>query len=243
MQECCLIIQGQSPPGETYNTEAKGLPFFQGKAEFGELYPVPAKWCSSPTKIAERDDILISIRAPVGPTNLCPARACIGRGLAAIRPFAGMHTKYVLYALRHSMSEITVFSTGTTFGAISGDVLRNHNFPVAPSAEQVRIVSEIEKQFTRLDAAVAALKRVQANLKRYRAAVLKAACEGRLVPTEAELARREGRSYESASELFTRIVAKREGKSGELPLTRLQLSKKNDLRSIPQGWMWTNLGQ
>ena len=82
-------------------------------------------------------------------------------------------------------------------------------FPVAPIAEQERIVAEIEKQFTRLDAAVAALKRVQANLKRYRTAVLKAACEGRLVPTEAELARREGRSYEHASVLLERILVER----------------------------------
>jgi len=64
---------------------------------------------------------------------------------------------------------------------------------LAPLNEQRRIVAEIETQFTRLDASVAALKRSRANLKRYRAAVLKAACEGRLVPTEAELAREEGR--------------------------------------------------
>jgi hypothetical protein len=69
--------------------------------------------------------------------------------------------------------------------------------PVPPSAEQERIVAEIDKQFTRLDAAVAALNRAKANLKRYRATVLKAACEGRLVPTEAELARKEGRNYEA----------------------------------------------
>ena len=73
LQDFCLIIQGQSPPGNTYNANAEGLPFFQGKAEFGELYPTPAKWCSAPSKVAERDDILISIRAPVGPTNLCPS--------------------------------------------------------------------------------------------------------------------------------------------------------------------------
>ena len=72
--------------------------------------------------------------------------------------------------------------------------------PVPPLPEQRRIVAEIEKQFTRLEAGVAALRRVQANLKRYRAAVLKAACEGRLVPTEAELAKTQGRSR--ASELL-----------------------------------------
>jgi type I restriction enzyme S subunit len=93
-----------------------------------------------------------------------------------------------------------------TGGSDSGLNLTHERFrqlriPLAPFPVQQRIVAEIEKQFTRLDAAVAALKRVQANLKRHRAAVLKAACEGRLVPTEAELARKEGRSYETGDQI------------------------------------------
>ena len=78
-----------------------------------------------------------------------------------------------------------------------------------PLDEQQRIVAEIEKQFTRLEAGVASLKRVQATLKRYRASVLKAACEGRLVPTEAELARRESRPFEPATTLLARILDER----------------------------------
>ena len=98
------MIQGQSPPGSSYNTEGKGLPFFQGKAEFGELYPTAVKWCTEPSKIAQRDDILISVRAPVGPTNLCPEQACIGRGLAALRPRNGIPPRYILYALRNNVA-------------------------------------------------------------------------------------------------------------------------------------------
>jgi type I restriction enzyme S subunit len=82
--------------------------------------------------------------------------------------------------------------------------LEQQPIPLPPLPEQRQIVAEIEKQFTRLEAGVAALRRVQANLKRYRAAVLKAACEGRLVPTEAELARKERRRYESATDLIAR---------------------------------------
>ena len=81
--------------------------------------------------------------------------------------------------------------------------------PLPPLPEQHRIVAEIEKQFTRLDASVESLKRAQANLKRYRASVLKSACEGTLVPTEAELARPEGRDYEPADVLLERILAER----------------------------------
>ena len=83
--EVCKIILGQSPPSDTYNTTGTGLPFFQGKAEFTELYPIVEKWCSSPNKIAEPNDILLSVRAPVGALNIANQKCCIGRGLAAIR--------------------------------------------------------------------------------------------------------------------------------------------------------------
>jgi len=99
----------------------------------------------------------------------------------------------VLYGLRLTAQNLATLSTGSTFDSVSGAALRRHTLPVAPPAEQRGVVAEIEKQFTRLEAGVESLKRVQANLKRHRAAVLKAVIEGRLVPTEAELACRECR--------------------------------------------------
>ncbi len=178
--ESCDIVLGQSPSSDTYNTEGVGLPFYQGKAEFGDLYPTPEKWCSSPKKIAKKDDILISVRAPVGPTNLCPEKSCIGRGLAAIRP-KNMPTKYFLHYLRYIEKEWDSKATGTTFKAITGDVLRNQEIPLAPLPEQERIVNRIEELFSDLEAGVAALERVRAGLRRYKASVLKAAVSGRLV--------------------------------------------------------------
>jgi type I restriction enzyme S subunit len=184
LQEVCEIILGQSPPGDTYNTEGDGMPFFQGKAEFGDMYPSPRKWCSAPAKVAQADDILLSVRAPVGPTNLCPTESCIGRGLAAIRPLGNLPAKYVLYAIRATVAELAAKGTGSTFEAVSGADVRSHVINLAPQDQQLGIVVEIETQLSRLDAGIEALKRAQANLKRYRAAVLKAACEGRLVTTE-----------------------------------------------------------
>ena len=117
-----------------------------------------------------------------------------------------------------------------------------------PLPEQRRIVAEIEKQFTRLDASVAALRRTQANLKRYRASVLRAACSGELVPTESEQARAEGREYEPADVLLERILVerrehweaqeKRRGKYKEpaAPDT-------SDLPTLPEGWTWATLAQ
>jgi len=118
--------------------------------------------------------------------------------------------------------------------------------PVAPRGEQKRIVEEIDKQFTRLDAAVAALKRVQANLKRYRAAVLKAACEGKLVPTEAELARKEGRSYETGEQLLTRILKQRrsnKGDDGKKKCREPQVPDTTGLLELPDGWTWASPDQ
>ena len=241
-------MQGQSPPGSTYNTRGRGLPFLQGKAEFGALYPTPVKHCSTPARIAEPGDVLVSIRAPVGPTNLCEQRCCIGRGLAAIRPVGGIPSEFILYAIRDSEELLRARSTGTTFGAIRGEDLRSHSLPLPPLPEQRRIVAEIEKQFTRLDASVAALKRVQANLKRYRASVLKAACEGKLVPTEAKLARADGRDYEPADRLLSRILSERRARWEAQEKRRGKYKEPvapdtSRLTALPADWAWATVDQ
>jgi type I restriction enzyme S subunit len=180
LAETCEIVLGQSPASSTYNVDGEGLPFFQGKAEFGDLYPTVEKWCSSPKKIAEKNDILISVRAPVGPTNISKERSCIGRGLAALRPKDGIPNKFLLYYLRYIEKEWDSKATGTTFKAITGDVLRNQEIPLPPIREQERIVARLEELLTDLDAGVSALERVRAGVGRYKAAVLIAAYEGRL---------------------------------------------------------------
>jgi type I restriction enzyme S subunit len=242
--EICDVILGQSPPGTSYNMEGKGLPFFQGKAEFGDLYPKAVKWCTEPSKVAEKDDVLISVRAPVGPSNLCPEQACIGRGLAALRPRNGISSRYVLYAIRSNVRSLVEQATGSTFDAISGSQLRAHTIPLAPVKERETIVAEIEKQFTRLDAGVASLKRVQTALKRYRASVLKAACEGHLVPTEAELARKENRTYETGEQLLHCILeARREKWNGKGKYKEPTEPRTADLLQLAEGWTWATVSQ
>ncbi len=154
--------------------------------------------------------------------------------------------QWVLLALRswHGRRQIESLATGNqeSMRNIGQDRIRRIVIPTAPAAEQRRIVAEIEKQFTRLDEAVATLKAVQAKLKRARASVLKAAVDGRLVPTEAELARAEGRSYEPASALLERILAERrsrwpEGKKYQPPAE----PKTDDLPELPEGWGWATL--
>jgi len=119
--------------------------------------------------------------------------------------------------------------------------------PLPPLQEQHRIVAEIETHFTRMDAAVAALKRVRARLRRYKAAVLRAACKGRLVPTEAELARAEGRDYEPASVLLQRTIVERRAKwEAANPGKRYKEPEPPDtseLPEMPEGWAWATLPQ
>ena len=180
LEKISHVILGQSPPSSTYNTDGEGLPFYQGKLEFGKLCPTPRKWCTAPKKIAEKGDVFISIRAPVGPTNICPETSAVGRGLAAIRGLGGIESFFVLYLLRTYANEIASRGTGTTFDAITGNQLKTFEVPLPPLVEQHRIVAKLGVLFTQLDAAVDNLKKAQVQLQRYRQSVLKSAFEGEL---------------------------------------------------------------
>jgi len=140
----------------------------------------------------------------------------------------------------------------TNLASINLSKLSAFSIPISPATEQRRLVDAIDEHFSRLDAAVAELERVRANLKRYRAAVLKAACEGRLVPTEAELARAEGRQYESGEALLTRILTERDSLPESARLMRAHRAPKfserisPDLDSLPklqEGWCWASMAQ
>ena len=113
------IIMGQSPPGHTYNDTGDGLPFFQGRSDFGFRYPTNRKYCTAPNRIAQSWDTIVSVRAPVGDINMAWERCCIGRGVAALRPSSGAvsFAYYTAQALQTYMREYE--HTGTVFGAIN----------------------------------------------------------------------------------------------------------------------------
>ena len=140
--EVAQIEMGQSPPSITYNSEGIGLPFFQGKADFGDIYPTTRKWCSSPNKIAEKDDILLSVRAPIGDVNIATQRCCIGRGLTAIRAGAKSDSKYLFYHLLFSQELLESKGTGTTFKQINKETVTHFLIPLPPLPEQ-RAIAEM----------------------------------------------------------------------------------------------------
>ena len=192
LENMCTIILGQSPLSSTYNSLGNGIPFFQGKSDFGDLYPKTRVWCSSPKKIAKKNDLLLSVRAPVGSTNLSSEQCCIGRGLAAIRPIdKNINVKFFIHFFTHIEDYLDSKGTGTTFKAISGKQIRELIIPLPPLNEQKRIVLKIESIFAQIDAAKEILIRLQGtmqsrhtSLASLKSSVLKQAFEGRLVPQD-----------------------------------------------------------
>lgn len=152
----------------------------------------------------------------------------------------GFSNAYLAYYI--NSINLSAYVTGTAQPKLSQSMMNKIPIPVAPPEQQTEIVAEIEKQFSRLDEAVANLQRVKANLKRYKASVLKAAVEGRLVETEASIAQREGRSYETGEQLLRRILEERRAKwSGKGKYKEPLAPVTDDLPVLPEGWTWARL--
>ncbi len=139
------VEMGQSPPSEHYNRTGHGIPFFQGKADFGKRYPTARYWCTQPKKYAAPGDILISVRAPVGPTNIASEICCIGRGLAALRSHNGIDRDYLLRCLEAFELVLAALGFGTTFVAINKNQLVSFVIPLPPLSEQHRIVAKVDE--------------------------------------------------------------------------------------------------
>ena len=271
-QRCILpdftyIVMGQSPSSTTYNRSGDGLPFFQGKAEFGDLFPTINQYCSQPNKIAKQGATLLSVRAPVGPTNLAQHDCCIGRGLAALHPCGGIEPKFLLYLFRSIEPEMSDKGTGSTFKAITKGLVESLEFNLPPLPEQHRIVAKIEELFSELDKGIESLKAARAKLNIYRQAVLKHAFEGKLT---AQWREENKDKLETPEQLLARIKQEREaryeqqlqewkavvktwegnGKSGKKPQRPKKLPKVDDvghdvttkLPPLPESWMWEKLG-
>ena len=119
LQNCFNLTMGQSPPSSTYNDKGDGIPFFQGRSDFGFRYPQNRKFCTAPKRIAQPGDTLISVRAPVGDINLALAKCCIGRGLSALRHNSNS-LSYTYYFAKAIQKRIASYEgTGTVYGSIN----------------------------------------------------------------------------------------------------------------------------
>ena len=148
--EVCEVIAGQSPEGRFYNDSGKGLPFYQGKKEFTDKYiGKPTTWTTVITNEARAGDILMSVRAPVGPINFATQKICIGRGLAAIRAGKKVDKEYLYNYLEKCENEI-VGNSGAVFNSISKTQIEKISIPLPSLSEQKRIVAVLDEAFVAL---------------------------------------------------------------------------------------------
>ena len=144
LKDIVEITMGQSPDSLSYNNVKRGLPFYQGNADFGELYPIAKTWCDAPKKTAKKNDILISVRAPIGAINYTRELCCIGRGLAAITVEDDIERNYIYYFLKAKNSELINQGTGSTFKAIGRPVLEMLKVPAISEKQKILIIKSMD---------------------------------------------------------------------------------------------------
>ena len=255
VEDICNVVGGGTPPTTTEFHWEGTIPWITSADIFGVRDIRPRRQINegavkaSATNLVPGGSIIVVTRVGLGKVALVEEALCFSQdSQGLVFDTSNVDGLYFTYFLSDAVQRFKYESRGTTINGVTKKQLRELPVLLPPLAEQRRIVAEIETQFTRLDASVAALRRAQANLKRYRASVLKAACEGRLVPTEAELAHSEGRDYEAAGVLLERILAerrvrwesqeKRRGKYKEL-----SAPDTSALPELPEGWVWGTVEQ
>ena len=149
LSDVAELVMGQSPPSTSYNDAGEGLPFYQGKTDFGATYPTPRIYCREPKKLAEPGDILMSVRAPVGATNLCKSRSCIGRGIAAIRA-NGIDRDFLYFYLKKIEAYIDSLGSGAIFKAINKSQLselpiNDAGIPLPEQKKIAHILSTVQR--------------------------------------------------------------------------------------------------
>ena len=175
------LNMGQSPPSEEYNSEQLGKPFLQGNAEFGMHHPTPKIYCPTAKKHAIPNDILLSVRAPVGAINVANQEYGIGRGLCAICPQTNqLERRYAKYLLEVVRTELHVVATGTTYDAVTVDEVSNLACVVPPFSEQAQIANFLDRKTGQIDELVSAEQQKIERLKEYRQSLISEAVTGKI---------------------------------------------------------------
>jgi type I restriction enzyme S subunit len=168
------LTMGQSPPGHTYNEHGDGVPFYQGRADFGTRFPAERVYCTAPTRLAKKGDVLVSVRAPVGDMNVALNDCAIGRGVAAVHHECASFALYVLQSLRSAFKQFE--SEGTVFGSINKKQFSALKF-VAPPDHSVR---EFQAIVQPMDERIENNERQAATLAALRDTLLPRLISGRL---------------------------------------------------------------
>jgi type I restriction enzyme S subunit len=146
------LIMGQSPDSGDCNLNGEGIPFLQGNADFGYLFPKPQNWCIKPTKIAPVNSVLLSVRAPIGAVNIADQEYCIGRGLCSL---VALNTKFLYFCLDCLNEELNSLGTGSTFKAVSTEQINNTFTVIPPLYEQTAIATYLDRKTAEIDRIIA----------------------------------------------------------------------------------------
>lgn len=150
LSDIANITMGQSPKGDTYNEDGNGTVFFQGRAEFGFRFPTRRLFTTDPKRMATTNDVLMSVRAPVGDINVAYEECCIGRGLSAIKS-KDFHQSYILYTMLYLRKQLDIFNgEGTVFGSINRDALNSLPIIIPPKS----IMDHFEEIVSPMDNAI-----------------------------------------------------------------------------------------
>ena len=257
IKDACIVIAGQSPKGSSYNENGEGLEFHQGKKAFGvSIIEHSNVWTTEITKIAEPGDILMSVRAPVGPTNITDRKICIGRGLAAIRCNRDIIPQYILYALRNIESKI-IGNDGAVFNSINKKQIEDLPLPILSLSEQQSIVDYLDSAFAKIDAMKANAEKALNEAK----ALFQASLKEMLEPKEGweEKTLKETTSYRrgsfpqpygnkewydgEGSMPFVQVAELQEDSFNMIPITKRRISKKAQPLSVfvPAGTVLVSL--
>lgn len=241
--EIFKINMGQSPTGDAVSTAKNGIEFHQGKIKFGDKYIGVSDFTTTkPNKIAEPLDLLLCVRAPVGEVNITERKICIGRGLCGLTPQGKMPVNFWFYAMKTLIPIFNAKATGSTFVAISNDIIVNQIIPLPPLAEQHRIVSKIEELMPLVEEYGAAQEKLnqlnEALPEALKKSILQQAIQGKLVSQDA--------ADEPASVLLAKIRKGKEHlvKAGKIALSKPEKKFKEKLEfpfEIPNSWTLCSL--
>ena len=170
LKRIATLNMGQSPPSNSVNNIKKGLPFLQGNADFKTTYPNPRVYCTEPLRVSKEDDILLSVRAPVGALNKSDQPYVIGRGLCAIT--SKFNSQFLWYLLQHNRIELKMKLTGSTFEAVTLEDVKNLKSLLPPLEEQKKIAKYLNKKTIQVDSLIAEKKRLIELLEEKRRAVI-----------------------------------------------------------------------
>jgi type I restriction enzyme S subunit len=176
------LTMGQSPPGETYNEAGEGVPFYQGRADFGSRFPTRRVYCTAPTRLAKAGDTLISVRAPVGDINMAIEDCAIGRGVAAARHKSGSRS----YTFQFMVGLKGVFARFEAEGTVFGSIGKKDFHAISCVKPKQAIIEAFETMVAPIDSRIEATERESRTLAALRDALLPKLISGEIRVGDAE---------------------------------------------------------